>query len=271
MYLGVDIGGSKTLVAVLDNHGIITESEKFLTPTDYHQFLDELTQTISRLHTKDFQAAGVGVPGKLNRKHGIGHTFGNLPWRDVPIQADIERLTHCPVVIENDANLAGLSEAMLVPEYQRVLYITISTGIGTGIIFDRAIESSFADSEGGQMMLEHRGKLLPWESFASGHAIAKRYGKQAKDITDEDTWRRIARDLVVGLVELIAVVQPDIIVIGGSIGTYFDRYKEFLVHELKKYETPLVSIPPLRQAARPEQAVIYGCYDLAKEKYGHHH
>ena len=271
MYLGVDIGGSKTLVAVLNDHGVITESQRFLTPSDYDQFLDELAHTLSHLSIKDFRAAGIGVPGKLNRKHGIGHTFGNLPWHDVPIQADIERLTHCPVVIENDANMAGLSEAMLVPEYQRVLYITISTGIGTGIIFDQTIAPAFADSEGGQMMLEHRGKLLAWESFASGHAIAKRYGKQAKDITDDATWRQIARDLVVGMIELIAVVQPDIIIIGGSIGTYFAHYQGFLTQELNKYATPLVAIPPLRQAARPEQAVIYGCYDLAKEKYGPRH
>ena len=58
------------------------------------------------------------------------------------------------------------------------------------------------------------------------------------------------------------------IVIGGSVGTYFDRYGKFLEAELKKFETPLVKAPALRGAARPEEAVIYGCYDYAKQLYG---
>jgi predicted NBD/HSP70 family sugar kinase len=268
MYLGVDIGGSKTLVAVLNDAGIIQEQRKFLTPTHYSQFLLELADTLKALDSKTFRAGGVGAPGNLDREYGVGHTFGNLPWHDVPIQADIKHLTHCPIVVENDANLAGLSEAMLLPDFKRVLYITVSTGIGTGIIFDQKISPAFADSEGGQMLLEYRGKLKTWETFASGRAIAERYGKKAKEITDDATWQTISRQLAVGFIELIAVVQPDVIVIGGSIGTYFDRYEKFLLAGLRKYETPLLPIPPIRQASRPEQAVVYGCYDLAKQLYG---
>jgi len=271
MYLGVDIGGSKTLVATLDAHGVIKEKQKFLTPRDYSAWVEELTRTVARLETKDFQAAGVAVPGKIDRSHGVGRTFGNLPWQNVPVQEDVERIVGCPVVIENDANLAGLSEAMLVPQYRRVLYVTISTGIGTGVIEDCKIDPGLADSEGGQMLLEHRSKLEKWEAFASGHAIFERYGKPAKEITDADTWKRIVRLFALGFVELIAVVQPDVVIVGGSIGTYFDRYDKSLATELKKYETPLVKIPPFRQAARPEEAVVYGCYDLAKQVYGHSH
>lgn len=269
MFLAVDIGGTKTLLAVFDGHGHIQRTERFPTPEKYEDFLQQFRTVLAGLQVDDFRAAGVAVPGKIDRIHGRGLAFGNLPWRNVPIQADMERLINAPVVIENDANLAGLSEASLLKnEYRKVLYVTISTGIGTGIIVDGIIAPAFADSEGGDIMVEHRGKLQKWERFASGRAIVRRYGQKAADITDPDTWRQIASDLAVGLLDLIAVVQPEVIIIGGGVGTHFQRYRQFLEADLKEYENPLLPIPPLREAARPEEAVIYGCYELAKAHYG---
>jgi len=160
MYLGIDIGGTKTLIACLDGHGVIHERIKFPTPAVYGDFLIEVANTVASLSTKEFVAAGVAIPGRIDRKQGIGVAFGNLHWHDVPIQRDIKRLVHCPVVIENDANLAGLSEAMLLKDqFQKVLYLTISTGIGTGIVVNQTIDPAFADSEGGQIVLEYGDKL----------------------------------------------------------------------------------------------------------------
>ncbi|HKU18330.1 MAG TPA: ROK family protein [Candidatus Saccharimonadales bacterium] len=269
MYLGIDIGGTKTLVAVLDADGVIQERAKFPTPEKYTDFCSELAKIVDKFSTKTFVACGVGVPGKMDRKHGVGLDMGNLPWHDIPVQKDLEKLLHCPVVVDNDANLAGLSEAMLVKHrYNRVLYVTISTGIGTGIIVDRVIDPAFADSEGGQMPLEHNGKLEAWEDFASGKAIVRRFGKKAQNITDEKTWRIISHDIALGLIDLIAVVQPEIIILGGSVSTYYGRFRHPLHEALANYATPLVPIPPIKEAERPEDAVVYGCYDLAKSTYG---
>ena len=269
MYVGIDIGGTKTLAACLDDNGVICESVKFPTPQPYAEFLRQLATVVASFTTKKFIAAGVAVPGRIDRAKGVGVACGNLPWRNVPIKADIERMLHCPAVVENDANLAGLSEAMLIKDdFQRVLYVTVSTGIGTGVIINQTIDPAFADSEGGHLELEYEGKLQAWEDFASGHAIVARYGKRASDIQDEATWQAIAHALAIGFIDLIAVVQPEVIVIGGSVGTYFSRFSPLLLSELKKFETPLVPIPALRQAQRPEEAVVFGCYDLAKNLYG---
>jgi predicted NBD/HSP70 family sugar kinase len=269
MYLAIDIGGTKTLVASLTNEGVIDQKIRFETPESYKDFLQALADTVVNIPTDNFLACGVGMPGRVDRKNGKGIALGNLPWKNIPIQEDIKKIVKCPVVVDNDANLAGLSEAMLVKsKYDRVLYITISTGIGTGIIINQEIDPAFADSEGGHMLLEHNDRLLSWESFASGHAIVDRYGKQAREITSETTWKHIARDLSVGLIDLIAVIQPQIIIIGGSVGHYLEKYKKPLVEALNQYESPLVPIPPIHEAQRPEEAVLFGCYDLAKSIYG---
>ena len=270
MYLGIDIGGTKTLVACLDDGGVIKESVRFPTPKMYGEFINDLAKTVANLPTKKFIACGVAVPGRVDHKNGVAIAFGHLPWKDVPVKADVERILHCPVVVNNDAKIAGLSEAMLLKsKYSNVLYVTVSTGIGIGYIVDQQIDHSMEDSEGGHIMLEHNGKIEAWDEFASGKAIVARFNKRAEDIEDEATWELIVKDIAIGLVDLVAVIQPQVIVIGGSVGIYFERYGMLLNRELKQYDTPLVPMPPVIQAGRPDQAVVYGCYDLAKATYGH--
>jgi glucokinase len=270
MYVGIDIGGTKTLVAVLTNAGEIVESVKFPTPKLYSNFLLELAHTVHHLKHKEFVAAGVAAPGRIDRKHGRVIDLGNLEWTNFPLQADCEKIVKCPVIIENDANLAGLSEAQLHKDKDKVLYVTISTGIGTGLVYKQRLNEGTLDGEGGQIRLPYKGKIEKWEKFASGRAIYKHFGKKAADIHDEADWRHIVRNLSLGFFELNAVYQPDLIIVGGSIGTYFDRWGHLLQAELQKREVPVINIPKIVQAQRPEEAVVYGCYDLAKQVYGRH-
>lgn len=270
MYAGIDIGGTKTLVASLDNSGIITQKIRFETPQNYEFFLHELRFALHKLDAKDFHAGGVGAPGKIDRQHDRVTYLPNLKmWKDVSLQHDVERILHCPVIIENDAKMAALSEAMMVKDtHAKVLYITISTGIGYGLVDSRKIDTDLADLGGSTILVEQHGKLVPWESFASGHAIVERYGKKAQDITDKKTWHAIVRDLKPGLLELIAVTEPEIIIFGGSVGVYFERFGKILKEELDPFMIPSMPLPRLKAAARPEEAVLFGCYDLAKEAYG---
>jgi predicted NBD/HSP70 family sugar kinase len=256
---------------VLTSKGVIKEKVKFATPKSYDNFLLELRHAVAKLETQDFKAAGFGVPGRLNRKHGRVIRLGNLSWKNVPLQDNAQRILKCPVILENDANLGGLSEAQLHPDTEAVLYVTISTGIGTGFVHNRQLDPGLLDMEGGNILLEHKGKLVRWESFASGKAIYKHFGKKVADIpaSDKTAWAYIVRNLMAGLQANIAITQPDLIIIGGGVGTYYDRYAKLLKAELEKNALPVVKTPRVVQAKRPEEAVIYGCYDLAKQVYGH--
>jgi glucokinase len=269
MYLGIDIGGTKTLVATFDDQGKLAEKAKFSTDRDYPEFLEGLKKNIDSLSAKDFQYCGVGIPATvIDRSRGVGVSFGNLPWRDAPVQADIGRLCNCPVVVENDTKMAGLSEAILLKDkYKSVLYVTVSTGVGFALVVDRVIDTSVGDGGGRALMLEHEGKMMPWEDFASGRAIVERYGLKAKDITDKATWQEISHDLAQGLIQIIAITQPEVVVIGGGVGAYFEKYGKSLADELGKYKLPLIPMPALVGAQRPEEAVVYGCYELAKQEF----
>ena len=268
MYLGIDIGGTKTLVASLSDDGTITESVKFPTPVLYEDFITELAKAVASLTTKDFQAGAIAAPGALDRHRGIVRKFGNLGWLNVSLVTDVEAVAHCPIHMENDAKLAALSEAKHQPSYSRVLYVTISTGIGYGLVVDGIIDPNVGDAGGRGLLVEYHGELVAWESFAGGRAITETYGKKAGEITDKKAWESIARNLTPGLLELIAIMEPEVVVIGGGAGQHLARFHDPLVADLKKHETPMLSIPPFVLAAHPEDAVIYGCYELAKL---HHH
>jgi predicted NBD/HSP70 family sugar kinase len=265
MYLAIDIGGTKTLVATLDADGTIQQRLKFPTAKEYPDFIRTLADTVAYLSTKEFTAVGVGAPGLVDHKNGIVIALGNLPWRNVHLQEDISRICHAPCIIENDAKAAGLSEAMLVKEqYNKVLYLIIGTGIGGSVIFNQRLDPLLLNTEPGQMLLEYNGKLQRWEDFASGRAITERFGKRASEITDEKDWKEIAHNLALGIIDLLAVIRPDVVVLGGGVVEQFEHFEKYLVGELKSYETPMVTVPPILKGQRPEEAVLYGCYELAK-------
>jgi predicted NBD/HSP70 family sugar kinase len=268
MYLAVDIGGSKTLFAVFSPSGELLIKHKIPTNPDYKKFLSKAENVLkTELKDYEFTHCCCAIPGNFDKSSGLGTRFGNLKWENVPIAKDISNLIGgMGVLVENDAALGGLSEAALVHDkYKKVLYVTIGTGIGDSYIMDGKLDLELSESEAGHMVLQYEGELQKWESFASGHALAQRYGKKASEISDPAIWKEFAHALSVGLQPLLAVLLPEVLIIGGGVGTHLAKFKEPLDIELKKLENVMVKIPPIIQAKRSEEAVIYGCYEYIKQ------
>lgn len=266
--LAIDVGGSKTLFAVFSHQGEVIYKNKIKTNPKYARFLAETKDAIGQLLEQyDIKSCCCALPGHINHGNGVGEVFGNLKWRNVPIRHDLTKLLGgVPVLVENDAKLAGLSEALKHKQYKKVLYVTISTGIGAGYIVNGKLSDDLANSEPGQMMLEDKGRIKKWEDIASGRALVERFGQRAADLEDPHAWREFSSDIAKGLEHVIAVVQPEVVIIGGSIGTYFHKYGDYLKDALKKLENDMVEIPPILPAERAEEAVIYGCYEYIKQR-----
>lgn len=266
MILAIDIGGTKTLLGLFDTSGKLNKTQKFETPLEYQNFMELFATEVKQfIGSNKVTKCVAAVPGKLDRVKGIGIAFGNRPWENVPIGKDLSRILSLPVDIENDSKLAGLSEALLIPRYKRVLYITVSTGIGGAYVVDGKLDKNMLDAEVGHMMLEHEGRLCTWESFASGKAIFNKFGIKATDITDPSAWYIVARNIAIGLINVIATTTPDAVIIGGGVGSHLEKFKDRLEEELRLYQTNVVDIPPVFPAKNPEEAVIYGCYALANQ------
>jgi fructokinase len=269
MFLAIDVGGTKTLSAIFDEDGKIVTQKKIATAQDYGEWLENLKEVIQTdFKDHDITYACCAIPGSVDREQGLGIRFGNLNWQNVPIQKDLSRLIgDRPALVEHDAAVGGLSEAVLLKgKYRRVLYVAPGTGIGVAFIIDGKIDPDLADNESGHMVIkEQDGKYLTWENLASGHALKEHYGKMASEIEDPAIWESFSRDFAWGLQGVLAVTLPEIVIIGAGVGAHLQKFIGPLEYELKKLENKMVRIPPVAQAKRAEGAVIYGCYEFIKQ------
>ncbi len=191
--VGIDIGGTKIAGGLLDRRGRLREP--LVVPTlaekGFKTSLGQvfhLIEKLIRLAGGKQQCLGIGIcsPGPLNPRQGLVLNPPNLPgWRNVHLARLVEQRFGLPARVENDANAAGLAEALLGAGrgYRDIFYVTISTGIGTGIILDRRIYhgKNGVAGEGGHVSIDYRspyrcgcGNLGCIEALASGPAVARR-------------------------------------------------------------------------------------------------
>lgn len=191
-YAGVDLGGTKILTAVAGENGEILASKRVATEVEKgeEQIVSNIYLSLKEslkeagLSFGDLQAVGVGSPGPLSISEGVIHATSNLPFASFPLQDMLQNRTDLPVFLENDANAAALGEKVFGAgqNYSDQIYITVSTGIGGGIIIDDRVYHGSGDGAGeiGHMIIkpagptcgfqQHRGCL---EAMASGTAISR--------------------------------------------------------------------------------------------------
>ncbi|HEX6462146.1 MAG TPA: ROK family protein [Candidatus Saccharimonadales bacterium] len=269
MIIGVDIGGTKTLVASFTGDAILAEA-RFATPSEPADFFTDLVPQIQQLtRGQRLQAISVAAPGIVDHHRGSIVRCGNLPWKNIELRQELGHFFDCPIYLENDANLAGLAEAHALNPLPRLcLYLTISTGIGSGIVVNGRLLPALGGSEAGHMLLQHNGAggLAQWEHFASGRSLRERTGKFASQINDKKVWKDFAERVGVGLLALIPALQPSVVVIGGGVGAYFEtRWQGELEAYLHENMPPFIDVPPILQAQHPDEAVLYGCRYYARQ------
>lgn len=270
MIVTVDTGGTKTLISSFTKTGKIGKQIVYPTPRDPVKYTQILRQALEDEYGgKKVDIIVIALPGIID--DGVARWCPNLGWKNFDVRLALSNvLGGAPIYVQNDANLAGLAEARLLnPTPDFALYVTISTGIGTGFISRGHIDPGLENSEGGHTLVEYDGKVREWESFASGRAIKETYGKFARDITSKRAWNHIADRISRGFLAVIPITQPDVIIFGGSVGTYFDRYGDQLAALLDERLPAHITRPTLLQAQHPEHAVIYGGYYHACDILAH--
>lgn len=264
MIIAIDIGATKTLLTTFTNTGEIGKIRRILTSKDATQFINDINKLLFELSPQSTDILVVACAGKIDISTGIVIYSPNLGWRNFPLRAALAQYYTCPIFISNDAQLAGLGAVRALPKAPPLgLYITVGTGIGSGIIVHGKLDSAFSRSEAGHMVFETPEGQQTWESLASGKAITARFGQLASDITNADDWRLITNQLAIGLRVLIPALQPDIILIGGGVATEFDRFGPQLAQQLRQQLPDFISVPPILQAKDPENTVLHGCYYYA--------
>ena len=142
--VGVDVGGTKILAAVVDEAGSILGQAKMPTKAEKNEaiVIDRIADCIQKaiddadVAVESIQAAGVGAPGTLDQDTGIVTLAPNLGWKNVPLKAELEARVPMPIFVENDVNLGTLGEHKFGAgqNVSNLVGIFIGTGIGGGII-----------------------------------------------------------------------------------------------------------------------------------------
>jgi glucokinase len=261
-YLGVDLGGTKILAALVDERGRVVERVRLQTPADGPDSvvaaIVEAVQTLTervRLPRASLAGVGVGAPGPLDPTTGVVFEPPNLPgWHDVPLAQMLDARLGLPVFVENDANAAALGEWWVgaAVGIDDLVYITVSTGIGGGLILDGRLYHGASGTAGeiGHMVIEHEGprcncgRFGCLEALASGTAIARaaRAAVQSGaatvlatlpvealtaeavaraawegDPVARQIYARAAAALGVGVANLVNLLNPAMVIIGGGV------------------------------------------------------
>ena len=256
MYLCIDVGGTKTLIALFDSKGKLLHSIKFLTNANQVKFYQALLQQIKvNFVMSGIKAISVAMPGIV--KNDYASWLGNLPWHNFDIAKKLNKEFGLPVYVENDANLAALAEA-------RSLYFTFSTGIGGGVIQDGTIVKRYADFEPGHIEFVYNGKKAEWEDLAAASAIHQLFGKYVDELTTPADWDEVVQRMLLGLVPLTTSIKPARIIFGGPLGLQLNRYRLKLRTKLSASLPAQTPTPRLLIAKYGHLSTIYGCYYYAK-------
>lgn len=254
MYLAIDIGGTKTLIALFSKRGRVVHRKKFRTAQGSTTFIRDLEEHLAAFKKHKVRAVVVAIPGIVQKNYSV--KFGNRKWDNIDLFTPIKNLFNCPIYFENDANLAVLFESYRLPG--KTVFLTFSTGIGGGVAEKNHILPESDKFEPGHEKYWYDGKIKEWEDIAAASAIENYYHvDRATDLRKREVMEDIAKRVYLGLPDIVKNYHPDTIVLGGPMGKIFKLYVKYLPDDLGV---------KFRQPKRPTESVIYGCYLYAKQK-----
>ncbi|HSE19174.1 MAG TPA: ROK family transcriptional regulator [Pyrinomonadaceae bacterium] len=261
--LGVSITPTCTTIATSDLAGRVIDQEEFLTDADktLGQVIDVVHDFTER-YKGSIEGVGVSLPGLVDPSTGTALYIPYFLWRDLPISEMISDAAGLPVVIDNDANAVALAELWFgrpeVNDARDFILVLVAEGVGTGIIFDGQVYRGQRGAAGefGHMVIGS-GAPVPcscggvdcWEAFSSERAAIARYlklsGAPAHTTFIEVVDRALAgeanakaalvetaRQLGVGISNLIIGFSPEAVVVGGEIARAWDLIESALTETI---------------------------------------
>ncbi|MGM7719700.1 ROK family protein [Metabacillus sp. Hm71] len=294
--IGIDLGGTNLRVALVDQQGEIvkicqapTEAEK-----GHHYTIDKMLNMIKEVTNGNrICGIGIGAPGPLDYQTGVILSPPNLPgWKNVNLVKVVKEHTGVDVCLNNDANVAGLAEAIVGSgaDYESVFYMTVSTGIGGAFVINKQLYNGAKGYAGeiGNMIVQpngyqhqhlNKGSL---EGMASGTSIARaaieRYGmtggaKQVFELAAQGDARahsiitEVVDYLAMGVANIAHTVNPDIFVMGGGVMNSKQFILKPLQEKVKEYVYPdLASSIKIVPAALGGKAGVIGAAMLVQDE-----
>ena len=238
--LAVDLGGTHTRVAVVGPRAEIADRAEVPTRDTAHPgYLFEIMGKMRDRH--EISRAVIGLPGRIDYRQGRLEYAPNLPpsWVAHLTVDRLADLTGVPTALANDADMAAVGEAYFGAGrgYDDVAYLTVSTGVGAGVVLDgRLVAGPRSGVEVGHVIIDREasraGRPATVEELGAGPALARvavaagvtERGRALSDLAESGDprlaagWAQVMQAIGLGAVALAHMFSPEAIVIGGGLG-----------------------------------------------------
>ncbi|MEO7319110.1 MAG: ROK family protein, partial [Chthoniobacteraceae bacterium] len=272
--IGIDFGGTSIKSAVVEGARLLLHAPPIDTQLHHsaESLVEAIVHVIGTLRTAHptVAAIGVGLPGFVDSVNGIVHSLTNVAgWSEVPLCKILSERTGLPAIIENDANAMAYGEWKYGAAVgaQHAVCITLGTGVGGGLILDGKLYrgATLAAGEIGHMSIDFRGIRGPYgnfgglEEYVGNHQIAERAMKlyaqagtpktieqctplalaQSGDAVARGLWDALGAEIGAALANVVWIVNPDTIVIGGGVANAGDLLFDPIRREITARTIPV--------------------------------
>ncbi|MGQ0791902.1 MAG: ROK family protein [Nitrosopumilaceae archaeon] len=271
--IGIDLGGTKIEGILLDDSFNVVERTRIPTQQEkgYKSIVNSIVSLVEELKIKasDNVTIGVSAPGAISKKSGLIKNSNTQCLIGMPLKADLKQALDQEIAIENDANCFALAEATLgaAKNHNVVFGVIMGTGVGGGIVLNGEIHRgrTCIAGEWGHHTLRingnkcYCGKLGCVETYICGPALEKRWteltGKTERlpsiiynlDTEKGQQWKKeFLENFGIGLANVIDILDPDVIVLGGGISNISFLYDEGRDAVYDKVFSDLVETPILK-------------------------
>jgi len=265
--LAIDLGGTKLTTAVVDATGRILYRKKLAVERgDVRMCVEQLTEAVRdaiaspNLGQEQIRAIGVIVPGIYSAE--TGNVWAPNLWghEQVPLRTELERGLTLPIVIDSDRAGCVLGEQWLgaARGFDDVVFLSLGTGIGAGIIVGGHLLRGSAGIAGAvgwfalnkqhQEIYKHVGC---WEAESAGPGLARRFGAaSAEEVVAaarngntlaKDAVQESARYLGMGIANIVSILNPQVIVLGGGLMQAADLFLDTVSQEMAKWAQPVAA------------------------------
>ncbi|MCU4156877.1 ROK family protein [Carboxylicivirga sp. A043] len=244
--IGVDLGGTNMRAGLVVGDEIKKVSSCLVPKTDVAEEVTEaLITTIKEVITTEVEGIGVGVPSLVKASSGIVYDVQNIPsWKKIPLKDILEKEFKLPVYINNDANCFAVGERVYGAgrEYADFVGLITGTGVGGGIIKKGHLmpDQNCGAGEFGMMpYLEH-----DYEYYCSGQFFENVYNVSGGELAQRasegdakalDIFKEYGKHLGKAIKNILLAVDPNAIVLGGSVSKSYAYYKEAMWSEISTF------------------------------------
>jgi glucokinase len=249
--LGVDLGGTNVRAGLVkDNRLVKVASSPINSQGSQREVMEQLFGVIGPLIHKGLKGIGVGVPSVVDLKKGIIYDVVNIPsWKRVPLKGFLETRYHLPVYLNNDANCFAVGEKYFgqAKKYNNVVGLIVGTGLGAGVISNGKLYSGANCGAGEFGMISYLDHNH--EYYASGQFFKNIYKTSGRELFerahkgDGEALRIFAEfgsHLGEAVKTILYAVDPDIIILGGSVSQAYRFFKQAMWESIKTFVYSLV-------------------------------